>query len=169
MSQQLKKKVILLVSGLALIIIIVVIGQIIEFRAADDNDTDAVVLTADFSIAIYEKGEPAVGKLIINGDCPTSPVNSERGTFSCQLTKSAGENQSIVINSNLGFQSFTTDQTVSIFLMPQTMEKRLISIPQGKTIQLIAELQKNGVVSLRQWTGTQFELVDPKVGIRTNF
>lgn len=167
MPQQLKKKIIFLVSGLALIVVIIIISQMIEYRAADDNN--AVALTADFSIVIYEKGEPAVGKLIINGDCPTSPINSERGTFSCKLTKSAGENQSIMINSNLGFQSFTTDQTVSIFLMPLVMEKRLISIPQEKTIQLIAELRENGVVSLRQWTGTQFEFVDPKIGIRTNF
>ncbi len=123
----------------------------------------ANLLTTSLDINVLEDGQPGLGLLLINGDCPEKSLPSQAGAFHCDLVAQSGAaNYSI---RSINFQSFTNKTVYSLPIFPKSSEPHSLTVKPNKRISLLVTINQ-GQIQLEQFDGTNYVSFDPATGFK---
>lgn len=113
-------------------------------------------LTATLSVRVVDHGQAGLGKLMIDGDCPTNEVTGIAGIFSCQLSHTPLSDDpdvrpvsDITIN-HLLYRSYIQGEMYSLPLTPVSSSQPIIVQPNTQ-LSLQVTVNTDDSVSLQQW------------------
>ena len=158
-----KKKAVLIISGLLLLSASALAGYLINknsFRASED------FATAEISLNILENNEAASGIVLISGDCPEAELSGSDGQYYCQLTSNKPGSSTVTISS-LAFFNFADDVVTPIKLSTRpTTEHDELTLPTNDSLILDVTIL-DGKVTVTRWNATTrldepFPLPDPE-------